>query len=89
MEVLGKGELANCLAIAEWVLVLLLLAELDRSLVEDKFLLDVVLEAQNEVVPDCSEPRLVLLHHIDHTGVYMAIEVPTIDIGHVASLDRD
>ena len=46
-----------------------------------------VLEAHYDVVPDGAEPVLTLLHLGDDTGVDVRVEVPALDIAHVATLD--
>jgi len=56
---LRQVELANCLAIVQGVLILLLFYQLDRPFVEEELILDMVLEAHDNVVPNGTEPALI------------------------------
>ena len=54
---------------------------------EDELMLHVMLEAHDQVVPNCAESIMTLTHFLNYAGVEVRIEVPTLDITHVAPLD--
>ena len=54
---------------------------------EHKLIFDMVLESHDEVVPDGAESILVFAHHRNDASINMCIEVPALDVAHVAPLD--
>ena len=51
LHLLGEGEFGDDLRVVEWILVLLLVADLDRLLVEEVLGAVLVLIPQHDVVP--------------------------------------
>ena len=54
---------------------------------EDKLIFQVMLEAHDQIIPNCAEPILTLSHFLNNTGVEVRIEMPAFHIAHVAPLD--
>ena len=46
---------------------------------------DMVLETQNDIIPDILKLGSATLHPIHYTRVYVGIEVPTLNVLHVRS----
>jgi len=55
---------------------------------EEELVFDMVLEPHDNVVPNCAESVLRFAHFLHHTSVDMGVEVPALNVRHVASLDR-
>lgn len=55
---------------------------------EEELVFDMVLEPHDNVVPYCAESVLRFAHLLHHASIDMCVEVPALDVGHVASLDR-
>ena len=56
---------------------------------EDELVFEMVLEAHDNVVPDCAHSILALRHQLSHTGVHVSVEMPAFNVVKVASLDRN
>ena len=89
LKLFWNDELVDCLTIADRVLILLFLGQLDRPLMEQELIFHMVLESHYNVVPNCAESVLILPHLRHNTSVDVSVEMPALDIVHVASLDWD
>ena len=54
---------------------------------EHKLIFDMVLESHDDVVPNGAESILVFAHHCHNASAYVCIEVPALDVAHVAPFD--
>ena len=56
---------------------------------EKELVLEMILEAHDDVVPNCAHSVLALRHHLGHTSVDVTVEMPALDVIKIASLDRN
>ena len=54
---------------------------------EHKLVFDMVLESHDYVVPNGAEPVLTRAHFLHDASVDMGIEMPALNVAHIASLD--